>query len=856
MRLTFTSLFVCVCVLANAQKTTIVNSPDSFHKRAIAGKEYYKPFHSEKLWGEDWRKEWTEPVIVPVLNLDSAFGGITPMKEGGGRQTKSLRVKTPDGRVYVLRSVNKTYTDALPEIARGTFVEKIANDQIATNHPYAALTIPSLAEAAKIYHTNPKYYVLPNSLRLGEFSDTFSNMLVLMEERPDETQTSQQSFGGNAEDIVSTEKMVEKITDENDHLMDQNFYLKTRLFDIFVGDWGRHHDNWRWAKFDSGKFKIYRPVPKDRDQTWAKFEGFIVSLGIAAAGLKQLQSFDDDIRNIEWYNYPAIELDRRFTNQLTKQVWVDSAKALQQYLTDAVIENAIRQMPPEIYVLSGKEIIRKLKTRRNDLVRYAEKYYEYLAKNVDIPGTKENELFEVNRVNNNETDVTVYRLNKKEQTREMIYSRKFSNKETDEIRLYGIGGKDIFNLDGTVKNGVLVRVVGGPGKDSLNDFSYVTGMAHKTKYYDDHNNSITGSVETKMHLSEDSAIHRYDYDLVQLDKKGIMPWAGYKTYYGFYVGIGYSSKKYGFRKDPYKTYQHIGVNYSLTESALSLFYESSFKQLLGDWNLNLGAGYDIVRKFSYFGIGNETKLATRDWTYYDLYEKDIYARVGTDRIFANHHKLRLDFTFDDIKVTDRSGGFLTENPHNVDSSVFNWKQYGGVQFEYSYVNINDSVVPSKGIVFAVGVSNTKNLREDKDFTNLTSTLNVYIPLSKAFSLAIKNGAASLYGNPEFYQLNNVGGYYNIRGYRRYRFHGTSAFYNQNELRWLPNVKSYLFNGKAGLVAFFDDGRVWNPGEQSNAWHYGYGGGVVIVPFNKVSATVTYGISKEDKVINIHLGKFF
>src|SRR5207237_571881 len=115
--------------------------------------------------------------------------------------------------------------------------------------------------------------------------------------------------------------------EENDQFMDQHKYIMTRLFDIFVGDWGRHPDNWRWAKFDSGSYKIYRPVPKDRDQVYAKFEGLLLSIAVHAAGLKQLQTFDDKIKDIRWYNYAGNELDKRFTNELTRQVWIDSAKA-------------------------------------------------------------------------------------------------------------------------------------------------------------------------------------------------------------------------------------------------------------------------------------------------------------------------------------------------------------------------------------------------------------------------------------------------------------------------------------------------------------------------------------------------
>jgi len=65
-----------------------------------------------------------------------------------------------------------------------------------------------------------------------------------------------------------------------------------------------------------------------------------------------------------------------------------------------------------------------------------------------------------------------------------------------------------------------------------------------------------------------------------------------------------------------------------------------------------------------------------------------------------------------------------------------------------------------------------------------------------------------------------------------------------------NINSYFFRGKGGLVAFFDDGRVWLPGETSNTLHTGYGGGILIAPFNFVFFDITYGISKETTQLQI------
>ncbi|HET6766188.1 MAG TPA: ShlB/FhaC/HecB family hemolysin secretion/activation protein, partial [Chitinophagaceae bacterium] len=145
---------------------------------------------------------------------------------------------------------------------------------------------------------------------------------------------------------------------------------------------------------------------------------------------------------------------------------------------------------------------------------------------------------------------------------------------------------------------------------------------------------------------------------------------------------------------------------------------------------------------------------------------------------------------------------------------------------------------------------------DNSFTRLSSDASVYIPVLKNVSFAIRAGGAANIGDAEFYQLNILGSHDNLRGYRKYRFYGKQSFYNDNELRFIFNARNKIFNGKYGLVTFVDNGRVWQPGENSNTWHMGYGFGGFVSLFNKVILSGSYGISKEDKVTSFYIGFYF
>ncbi|MDL1892514.1 hypothetical protein FBQ87_06440, partial [Sphingobacteriales bacterium CHB3] len=91
-------------------KTFVVDPPsiavaDSL--TVIPGPEYKAGWLHEALFGKHYRDIWTSPAKVKVLDLETFAGGLTPIKQGGGFQTKSLRFQGKDGRQYAFRSTNK-----------------------------------------------------------------------------------------------------------------------------------------------------------------------------------------------------------------------------------------------------------------------------------------------------------------------------------------------------------------------------------------------------------------------------------------------------------------------------------------------------------------------------------------------------------------------------------------------------------------------------------------------------------------------------------------------------------------------------------------------------------------------------
>ncbi len=830
----------------------ITQSDSSKYITIPASKQYERKSSYQKKWGEHYRKEWSTPVKFKIVMLDTLAGGLTPYESGGGRQSKSLRLKDKEGREYVLRSIDKSFGKALPEIYQGTFIESILNDQVTIGHPYAALTIPVMAEAVGIYHTNPQIIFIPEQPALDSFNKDFANQLYLFEQRPDENWETAANFG-NSEKIVGTEKLFAELLEDNDHKVDQLAFVRARLFDFLIGDWGRHEDQWRWASFKNGDEKIYKPVPRDRDQAYTKFDGKWLGFAISSGDLNHLQSFEDNIKDITTFNFPARNLDRRFANEPSLQQWVAIAKDIQKSLTDAVIEKAVKQLPPEVYNISGALLIQNLKSRRDQLTEYATVYYKFLAKGVDIVGSDKKELFQVNRLNDNETLLKVYKVKVMgDSTDKLIYERKFNTSETNEIRLYGMNDDDIFRLEGKAEKGILIRVIGGDGNDVLEDKSIVAGRKKLTQVYDTDKRGFETSSETRLHISDDSLMNSYEYKSFEYDKKGFGMSPGF-----FSLTLGWGETRHEWRKDPAGSDHSFKIKYSINRAAVYVDYKVTFYQLFRKWNLFAGAGAGVPNVVNFFGVGNETSFTTYDRKYFRLRSNEFYGRFGVNRTIGSS-QIELGSFYQTVGIKADSNRFIKEFS-NDGGSIYDLKRkhFVGADISYKYQNTDHPIVPSKGFKFSGAAAYTYNLNTpDNSFTRLSSDASVYIPILKNISFAIRAGGAANIGDPEFYQLNILGSHDNLRGYRKYRFYGKQSFYNNNELRFIFNARNKIFNGKYGLVTFVDNGRVWQPGENSNRWHMGYGAGGFVSLFNKVILSGSYGISKEDKVISFYIGFYF
>jgi hypothetical protein len=843
-------------------------------------------FHNWLL-GEHYRAEWATPVKFPVLDLATAKGGLTPYKTGGGKQTLSLKLRNEAGRNFSLRGIDKDPTAVLPENLRGGGLAlDILKDQVSAQHPFASFVIPPLATAAGILHPNPEYVFVPKDPLLGQYEKQFSNLPAGLEEDAKDDQSDVASLGF-AKNIVGTERMLERLLEDNDNRVNQVAFARSRLFDMWIGDWDRHEDQWRWAerKTKDGD-RVYTAIPEDRDIAFFKGDGVLPWLASRKFAIRNFQNFGYDYADYKGLNQTGLSNDRVFMGNVSREQWVEQAEILKKQLTDEVIEKAFRERwPKEIFALHGAEIVAKLKSRRDLLPDLAAKYADVVAHIVEVRGSVKNEKFIVDRRADGKTHVVVRKINKEGQLTKTLYDRVLDVKVTDELRLYGIAGRDVFDVRGTAKNAIKLRIIGGTGRDSITDASRVGGFRHRTQIYDADTGNVIRNVggEARLRLEPGREVSRYDhprrFDLkdYRLNYTGPALFFGYNIDDGVLVGGGITHRRYGFRRDPFGSEQTLAANFSPARDAYNIRYLGQFNRVFGKTGLRVAAQYYGPQLlYNFFGLGNNTR---------NLVAEDEEAGRPTNRTINNAYRVRFDrleiaptfeqriFTplrvgigprFERTRIYEqqlgtelrevRAQGGQASRQFGFRESDFQANSYLGAII---YANLDASssrVNPRIGLRwYNEAQYNTQVNGEKLDYGRLTSEFRFYLTPNFPFRLtyAGRLGVQRNLGDYRFYQANTLGGTTNLRGYRRTRYAGRTALYSNFEARLeLLRFNAYIFPGKLGVLGLADAGRVYSDNDVRkglNAFHTGFGGGIYTEILQQAVINVTYSVG-EEKVV--------
>ena len=810
--------------------------------------------------GNLYRKSWTTPVKVPYIDLDTVKGGLTPYAVGGGRQTTSLKFKATNGKEYTFRSVNKDPIKALPPELRETVVVSLLREMTATQQPYGAMPVSRMLDATDILHARPKLYILPEDPRLGIYRKTYTNLFGMLEDDPSKPKDGVPGFH-NADDVDRSFTMFRKIYDDNDVYVDARSFAKARVFDMLIGDWGRHPDNWKWALYEGEDKEIFYPIPRDRDHSFSKWDGLIPYLADREWARPNVQNFDYNFKGIRSLNWPARHLDRLLLTSLEKEDWINIAKELTEEITESVIDSAIETFPPEIIPVQGNVIREKLKSRRKQLESAVTAHYLMLAKLVDVLGSNKHEYFLIERLNDGNVNVKVYKKKKEDRTitenAELIYERLFLMSETDEIRLYGLDGEDVFDIKGNVPESIKIRVIGGEDDDVIIDESAVTTNRKATIVYDRTDTKLTAGNSTVNKLSEKPGVNLYNRTGFKYNTYMPMPLLSFNADDGIGFKFGIDWTRHGFRKEPFK--QKYGFDFKVgTQGSKAVSLNSEWTDVFGKWSLGTSGNYaNIFPFYNYFGLGNGTVKENLDNDYFRTNYKGLDINVFTRKTFWVKSFFKGGFRLEDYQSVIRDNSILDgESITGIDPLTILSAQ-GEVDINFR----NNDVYATKGLRLNLKNQSGWLLNEDNKFFTLSEAFAEYYSTFRILTLAFKVGGAKNTGdNIPYFKYANLGQKSNLRGYLRNRFAGTSSLYFNTEAR-IPvgTIKNPVLPFVLGFVGFVDSGRVWfdEPDSDidtgtvmySDNWHTGFGGGIYLVPIVKsYTLSLTAATSEEESVL--------
>jgi hypothetical protein len=811
------------------------------------------------LFGNSNRILWATPIKIRILHLDRERGGMKIVKKGGGMQTKSLRLSDPEGNEYVIRTLQKYPDRKLPENLKHTIVRDILQDQVSAINPFGALAVPPFATALGIPHTDPEIIYLGDDPELKEFRGEFANSTYLFERYAPESDNKNSN----------TIKVQEKLQEDNDHSVDQKIVLRARLLDMVIGDWDRHEGQWRWDKQKKDGESVYTPIPRDRDQVFYKTSGLFPWI-VSHQWLKsRFEPYEAELRDVKGWNFGAKDFDRYFLNSLDLKDWNKQIKAVQTAMTDELIIKTIKALPDTIYKLQGKELIEKIIARRDGLPKYALEYYQFIAKTVEIPMSDKTENIQLQTDSAGDITLTVKNIKKTKELGRTLYKRSFKKETTQEIRLYGMGGADQFSFSGPSKSAIKIRAIGGDGKD---EFAVDPDFKSKNSLFiydrSDEPNNFPNSRQAKLRLSEDTLVNKYHSQGFLYDRVGPVFRGNYNIDQGLQVGAGWMSEKQGFRKSPYASKQDFWVDYSTGRKSLMFDYTGNFKKVIGNNDLRVNVNFLGPNNLSnFFGIGNNSVFENteeeddddndrdnddndRDISYYR--NRFDYLTTKIELLRQLSTKWRLGLNLSTAFYTSSENGnrkrFLKDfDVLNPDQDVFANKFHIGIGASLLFDTRNNVSLPTKGVYWITEFSAQQQLNDaQKRFEVVRSEFSFFLkPHNKDIVLSNKIGGGSTFGSPYFYQLMQLGGVNNLRGFHTRRFVGKTSLYHNLDLRLkLFDFNSYVVPGSVGVTAFNDVGRVWQPKEHSNTWHHGYGGGIYVVPAELILIQAAVGFSEE------------
>lgn len=845
-------------VLKAAAKSQGKQYPKNFPSKVKASiytkEETDKSGFFKWLWGDRYRDVYSVEVTASTVDLDTLFGGLKAVRKGGGHQSKSLRLVSSEGKEYVMRALKKSAEIYLQAMAfkdqyvvgdfEDTYTEGFLEDFYTGSHPYAPFTIGKLSDAVDIYHTNPRLYYVPKQDAIKNYDNEFGDELYMIEERTDSGHGDQKSFG-NSNTLISTDDLLKKLRKDEDNEVDKVAYVRARLFDMMIGDWDRHTDQWRWAEFknkESGKV-LYKPIPRDRDQAFSIMgDGFFMNLVTRIIpSLTLMEGFQEEIRSVKGFNGSpkTFALDMVLLPETGIKIWEEQTTFIQKNITEEIIDKAFEEFPNEVRDQNLPIIKKKLLARKNNLLQTAREYYGIVNKFSVVVGTDKDDYFTITGLADGKTEIIGNRIKNGEKG-EQFFNKTYNRNTTKEIWVYGLDDDDRFEVKGIGSANSKIRIIGGHNNDIYDIVDSKGVYVYDQKFK---KNTFENTEGAKIRLSNDYETNTYQPITLKSSSNQFVPVIGSNPDDGFKIGFSNIYTFNGFLQNPFTSQHTVNAAFYFATTGFDIGYRGEFAHFIGKANLEL-AGKFTSPNFSinFFGFGNETENLDDELDLDYNRVKIQTIRLSPSLVWRGEFgsKFRTGISYESIEVEATEDRFI--NTFYAANGEETNKNFLGAEAEYTFANTDIAAFPTLGMSTSLLAGyKTATGNNSQNFGYIVPSLAIahkLIPTGRLVLATKWKAHFNLGDGYEFYQGASIGGVDGLRGFRNQRFTGKKSYFQNTDIRYsLRKMKTGLLPLAMGLYGGFDYGRVWIDNERSKRWHTSYGGGFFMNATDIMSLTV-------------------
>jgi hypothetical protein len=875
-RRTRSALALAALTLVGATSPAVASGAEGGERVVVSASDRYRANGLHRIvLGGGYRDLWQAPVSLPVLDLEHEGGGLVPTRRFGGLQTPVLGFAGADGRLYSFRGTDKDPSAVLDPLLHDTLIQAVVQDQMAAQHPGGPPTANVLTEAAGVLTVRERLVVMPDDPRLGEFRSEFAGRVGTFFEYPQPSSDAGSGFHGALE-ILDHEELYAALATGDTVEVDARAFLRARLLDLLLGDFDRHRKQWRWASFAPGT--PLQPIPEDRDMAFVRYEG--IGPRTMKIYIPILQRYDADYPFIKGLTMHGWEQDRWLLPALSWADWEPLVADIQARLDDATIERAVAALPPEYAALDGARLAGDIRGRREGLGRAARRYYEHLAREVDVQTSDAAHTIRVTRSAGGRTRIRVQEraASPNEPSRSdgsdgaadatatgrILFDREFRSSETKEIRLYLRGGDDEVLVEGG-RGRIRLHLIAGPGTKRVDDRA-----GGGTRIHDEAGGVLVLAgrgtrIDRKPYVPPPADSGFVDVEDVPPRDWGSdtipIPEFGYEADVGGYLGLAVAHTRYGFRKHPWSDKHNLAFGWATEAHEPRLRYEGRFRpensKLLFGLDLHY-SGIDVLR---FYGEGNESSDRGNDRDF--RVRNEQFRLMPSVRIPLADSRIRLgggpfvqfSRTFNGVRLIDEldpygnhhfglvgaEGHFQLDTRRTVETNL--------QSLELPFHESSAAGYPTSGLLLDVTARLQPPVWDvEKTYGSIHGSLSGYLSFFERdrVTLALRAGGQQNFGRVPFFDLAYVGGgrFFSgastNRGFRTRRFAGDASVYGNTDLRIVLFRPKIIVPGDFGIQGFADVGRVFVDDENSDDWHPSGGGGIWFSPLvrtNTISLSV-------------------